>query len=287
MAIDPSSNLYFESFGPANAPSIVFLHGGGVAGWMWRKQIEALKGEYHCLAPDLPEQGENAARGDTQPFTTTGAAERISAFIRSQAHGGKAHVVGLSEGAQVTVELLSRSPELVDHAMVSSAMLRPMWVLKVYTPGLVAWSYRWFVTPFKNNDWWIRLNAHSSGISDDYYTDFKHSFQTTTESSLVNLMLAGFNYRLPPGLEKAHVPVPVLVAVGNKEYKEMQESGRDLLAALPNSRGVIVSLGPKVTLVQEHSWAMTAPALFTATLKAWIEDRPLPGELKPLQRPKK
>ena len=273
MAIDPASNLYFESSGPANAPSILFLHGGGVAGWMWRKQVEALKSAYHCLAPDLPEQGENAAR-DTRPFTTSGAADRIAAFIRSQAHGGKAHVVGLSEGAQVTVELLSRAPELVDHAMVSSAMLRPMWVLKVYTPALVAWSYRWFVTPFKNNDWWIRLNMHSNGISDDYYADFKHNFQTMTEGSLVNLMLAGFNYRLPAGLEKVHLPV--LVVVGNKEYKAMQQSGRDLLAALPNARGVTVALGPRASLAQEHSWAMTAPDLFTETLKAWIEDRPLP-----------
>jgi pimeloyl-ACP methyl ester carboxylesterase len=201
---------------------------------------------------------------------------RSPSFIRSQAHGGKAHLTGLSEGAQVTVELLSRTPELVDHAMVSSAMLRPMWALKVYTPALVAWSFRWFVAPFKNNDWWIRLNMHSNGISDDYYADFKHNFQAMTEGSLVNLMLAGFNYRLPAGLENVHVPV--LVVVGNKEYKEMQESGRDLLAALPNARGVMVALGPKASLAQEHSWAMTAPDLFTTTLKAWIEDRPLPEE---------
>jgi hypothetical protein len=153
-------------------------------------------------------------------------------------------------------------------------MLRPMWVLKVYTPALVAWSFRWFVTPFKNNDWWMRLNMHSNGISDDYYADFKRGFQSMTENSMVNLMFAGFNYRLPAGLEKANLPV--LVVVGNKEYKEMQASGRDLLGALPNARGVIVSLGPKATLAQEHSWAMTAPDLFTATLKAWIEDRPLP-----------
>jgi pimeloyl-ACP methyl ester carboxylesterase len=279
MAIDPTSDLYFEAFGPANAPTIVFLHGGGVAGWMWRKQVEALKSEYHCLVPDMPEQGENATR-DTQPFTTAGASERIAAFIHRQAPGGKAHVVGLSEGAQVTVELLSRAPEVIDHAMVSSAILRPMWALKMYTPGLVAWSFRWFVTPFKNNDWWIRLNMRSNGISDEYYTDFKRGFQTMTEASMVNLMFAGSNYRLPAGLEKVHLPV--LVAVGNKEYKEMQQSGRDLLAALPNARGVIVSLGPKATLAQEHSWAMTAPGLFTTTLKAWIEDRPLPDGLEPL-----
>ena len=281
MAIDPASDLYFEAFGPPKAPSIVFLHGGGVAGWMWRKQVEALQGSYHCLTPDLPEQGENVAR-DPQPFTPAGAAQQIAKFIRSQAHGGKAHVVGLSEGAQVTVELLSQAPEVVDHAMVSSAMLRPMWMLKLYTPGLVAWSYRWFVTPFKNNDGWIRLNMRSNGISDEYYQDFKRVFQTTTEASLVHLMFAGFNYRLPAGLEKAHQAV--LVVVGNKEYKEMQQSGRDLLAALPNARGVIVSLGPKATLAQEHSWAMTAPHLFTTTLQAWIEDRPLPVELKPLER---
>jgi hypothetical protein len=29
---------------------------------------------------------------------------------------------------------------------------------------------------------------------------------------------------------------------------------------------------------------MTAPDLFTATLKAWIEDRPLPDGLRPLDR---
>ena len=279
--VDQASGLFFKAAGPEGAASIVFLHGGGVAGWMWRNQVEALKGEYHCLVPDLPEQGENA-KTDTQPFTTAGAAERVEAFIRSQAHGGKAHVVGLSEGAQVTVALLSRTPEVVDHAMISSAMLRPMWMMKMYTPGLVAWSYRWFVVPFKTNDWWIRLNMHSHGISDDYYDDFKHSFQTITENGLVHLMVAGLNYRLPPGLEKAHQPV--LVAVGNKEYKEMQESGRDLLKTLPNARGVIVSLGPRATLVREHSWAMTAPDLFTATLKAWIEDRPLPDGLSPLDR---
>lgn len=279
--IDRASGLFFEASGLEGAPSIVFLHGGGVAGWMWRKQVEALQGEYHCLVPDLPEQGENA-KTDRLPFTIEGAAERVEAFIRSQAHDGKAHVAGLSEGAQVTVALLSRAPEVIDHAMVSSAMLRPMWMTKMYTPGLVAWSYRWFVVPFKNNDWWIRLNMHSNGISDDYYSDFKRGFQTMTEGSLVHLMLASLNYRLPPGLEKA--PQPVLVAVGNKEYKEMQASGRDLLEALPNARGVIVSLGPKATLAQEHSWAMTAPELFTATLKAWIENRPLPGELKSLDR---
>ena len=38
----------------------------------------------------------------------------------------RAHVVGLSEGAQVVVALLSRHPEVVDQRMISSAILRPL-----------------------------------------------------------------------------------------------------------------------------------------------------------------
>jgi pimeloyl-ACP methyl ester carboxylesterase len=78
MPIDLSSKLFFESCGPENAKSIVFLHGGGVGGWMWRKQVEALKADYHCLVPDLPEQGKSTQAG---PYTTEGAADSVADLI--------------------------------------------------------------------------------------------------------------------------------------------------------------------------------------------------------------
>jgi pimeloyl-ACP methyl ester carboxylesterase len=57
--------LYIQESGPATAPTVVFLHGGGGAGWMWQPQIEQL-GDYHCLVPDLPEQGQSV---NEKPFT--------------------------------------------------------------------------------------------------------------------------------------------------------------------------------------------------------------------------
>src|SRR5512140_2746869 len=125
---------------------------------MWREQVKAFQADYHVLVPDLPEQGRNADNG-TGPYTTEGAADRIAAFIRSQAHRGKAHVAGLSEGAQVVVALLSRHPDVLDHAVVSSALLRPMWAV-VMAGRTASWMYRWFMAPFKNSDWWIRANMH-------------------------------------------------------------------------------------------------------------------------------
>ncbi len=279
MPIDSTTQLYYESYGPANARTIVFLHGGGIGGWMWRKQVQAFQSEYHCLVPDLPEQGKNAATAK-EPFTIEAAADQIAELIRQQAHGGKAHVAGLSEGAQVLVALLSRSPQVVDHALVSSAILRPMWANSIMTPAAVKWSYRWFMAPLKNNDWWIRLNMHgAAGLGDEFFADFKATFQETTEASLVHLMAANASFRLPAGLEK--VDLPVLVVVGSKEYKEMKLSGQDLVKALPRAKGVVVSLGKKSSLVKEHGWPMSAPELFNATLKAWIEDRPVPEVLLP------
>ncbi len=62
--------LYVNESGPASAPTVVFLHGGGGAGWMWQPQLEAFA-DYHCLVPDLPEHGRSA---EVKPFTIAGSA---------------------------------------------------------------------------------------------------------------------------------------------------------------------------------------------------------------------
>ena len=89
------ADLSVRECGPASAPTICFLHGGGVSGWMWHPQVEALQGTYHCLVPDLPEHGLSAA---IQPFTIEDAAHRVTELIRERGHGGRAHVIGLSAG---------------------------------------------------------------------------------------------------------------------------------------------------------------------------------------------
>jgi pimeloyl-ACP methyl ester carboxylesterase len=279
MSIDPKTGLYFEEYGQENPRTIVFLHGGGIAGWMWRYQVEYFKGQYHCLVPDLPGQGQSAGVGI---FSIDGVADSLAEFIRSQAHEGKANVVGLSEGAVVVVALLSRHPEQIDHAVSSSAILRPLPGGGLYSEKTLRWTYRWFMAPFKNNDGYIRLNMHSSaGVPDEFFADFKQTFQQTTEDGFARMMSGAISYRLPAHLQE--VTVPVLVVVGQREYKQMIDSGRDLLHALPNAHGVMVSLGQGSSLAKEHNWAMTAPQLFNATVAAWIEDRSLPAELLALE----
>jgi pimeloyl-ACP methyl ester carboxylesterase len=99
--------LYFRESGAAAAPTIVFLHGGGASGWTWLPAVERLS-EYHALVPDLPEQGRSQ---DSGPLSIPRAARLVADLIRERAHGGKVHLVGLSLGAQIGVELLATSPD--------------------------------------------------------------------------------------------------------------------------------------------------------------------------------
>jgi pimeloyl-ACP methyl ester carboxylesterase len=256
--------LYVLETGPLTTPTLMFLHGGGVGGWMWEPQVAGLSSEYHCLVPDLPEQGKSWKIG---PFSMSDAAHRVAELIRIKAHGGKAHVVGLSLGAQTLVELLSRNPELVDHAIVSSALLRAI-------PGIgLTNAMVKMYSPFKNTEFLIRANMRSMGIPAQYFPQFREDTRQITTTALIHILTANANYRLPANLDK--VSSPVLVVIGQKEYKAMYESARELVQALPNAKGYVAQ-------GRGHNWSLEAPDLYTQMVRAWINDLPLPHGLSPL-----
>lgn len=277
MNIDMNQKLFFNEFYSDKPTTVLFLHGGGGAGWMWQPVIERMSG-YHCLAVDLPEHGGSKHVG---PFSMELAAQKAAELVREKAHGGKAVVVGLSEGAQVAVQMLSTSPEVCSRAFISSALLLPMPGAKMFSSRkLIGSLFRMSVPPFRNNDWWIRLNMkYAAGIPEAYFALFKQDFRNMTESQFVNLMTANQTYRLPDGLEK--VKVPVLAACGKHEYKAMQESVRLLAEKLPNSKAYLINLGEHSSLSAEHNWALTVPEEFAESLRSLLENKPLPKVLMP------
>jgi pimeloyl-ACP methyl ester carboxylesterase len=110
--------------------AIVFLHGTRLSGAVWAAQVEALSGEFDCVAPDLP--GHGAEAGTT--FTIDAAAERVAALIDSISPGRPAVVVGLSLGGYVAMTLAARWPERVAGLAISGATAEPV--------GIRALGYR-------------------------------------------------------------------------------------------------------------------------------------------------
>ena len=267
--------LYVNESGPASAPALVFLHGGGGGGWMWQPQLEAFS-DYHCLTPDLPEHGRSA---EVKPFTIAGSAALIADLIRTRAHGGRAHVVGLSEGAQIIVALLAATPEVVDHAVISSALVRPIPGMRFIRPRLIAWMIDLYM-PFKDSEFWVRANMKGYGVPDQFYPQFKEITRQMTTAQFVNILVENQRFRLPAGLERARAPT--LVVAGKHEYGIMRQSVRDVAAAIPGAKGCLVVHGRRLGLAQEHNWNLAAPELFNQTVRAWITDSPLPAFLQPM-----
>ena len=270
-------HLYYSETGPASAETIVFLYGGGAAAWVWQPQVEALSADYHCLVPDLPEHGRSA---HIKPFTIQGSALLVADLIREKAHLGQAHVVGLSQGAQINLALMALAPGIIDHSVVSSALVRPLpGGMSKISPQTAAAMYHWSVEPFKNNDWWTQINMkYSAGIPDAYFPQFRETYQQMNADLFARILVENQQFRLPAGLER--VTAPVLVVAGNNEYKAMTQSVSDIVSALPNAKGYLVHHPHRMSLAQEHNWSITTPELFIRTVRAWLQGQALPAELE-------
>ena len=258
--------LFIAEFGPADAPSIVFLHGGGVGGWSWRPQVEELQADFHCLVPDLPDHGQSL---DETPFTMTDAAARVADLIHKRAHGGHAHVVGLSLGAQVGVALLAIAARLVDRAVLTGTLVRPLPGISLMGPVLRLYA------PFQNIPYLIRLNQQTLGVPAAYSAEFAADTRHATTQALTNILKANGTFSVPPGLTR--LKNPTLVLVGEKEPKLMRRSARELASSMPGASAYMVR-------GMIHNWPLAAPALFNRTLRAWLSDQRLPDELVPVPR---
>lgn len=255
--------LYVKETGPTNAPTIVFLHGGGISGWMWEPQLEQLQ-DYHCLIPDLPEHGQSV---NLKPFSMQDAVARVSELIRRRAHGRCAHVIGLSLGGQIAVALLATAPEIVDHAIVSGTLVRPI-------PGLsLVNAMVKLYLPVKDLDFMIRANMQPLGLPEKYFAHMKEDTRLMTADGLARVFTENMRFRLPASLNRANVPT--LVMAGQVEYGIMRKSACDLVKTMPKAQAY---LAPKVG----HAWNIQNPTLFNRVVRAWITDQSLPPELLPL-----
>ena len=257
-------DLYFKETGKENHETIVFLHGGALAGWMWDKQLEAFK-DYHCLVPDLPEHGKSK---EIKPFTIEGAANLVLDLIRSRAHGGKAHVVGISLGAQIIVEMLSKSPEVMNHVLISGTLVRRVPATDFFLK-LLNYTIKTYM-PIKDTDFLIKANIRSYNFPKEYFKPLKEATMSISSDSLNRILHENMLFRIPEGME--NVNNRVLIIAGGKEYGIIKESAGDLNRVLPNSQYFIA-----VNMV--HSWNLAAPEFFNSVLRAWITDKKLPEGL--------
>ena len=252
-------NLFVHHAGDPNAPAIVFLHGAGIPGWMWEPQINALSSRFCCIVPDLPGHGESKP---VEWKSITDTAAQVAALIREQAKG-RAHIVGLSLGAQVALQLLNDHPEVVDHAVMSGMRL---------VRSRLAESMAGLNAPLMRFEWLVRATAKQM-VPAEYVERFMAEARSESSAVLAKITADSLQFALPVNLAKAIAPS--LILAGEKEPSLVKDSLPIAAKALPNAQ---TRIAPKVY----HVWNLENPALFNRTVEAWLTDQPLPAELIPI-----
>jgi len=251
----------YESGSPAQT-AVVLIHGGGLSSRMWQPVIERLP-EFYCLAPDLPEHGQSR---DQAPFDLDDAARRVVEVIRLHVPDRKVHLVGLSLGGAVVLNIARLDPEVAASMMVTGTSagisqflgmlsLGSLWMLKFYKPEDLA-----------------QKSAKQWGIPDAYLPlfleDIAHASSVDFNRALIkNLM----RQQLPESIAS-----PLLVTVGEKETLPAKQAARKIAGLYPSATSRLI---PKLG----HVWALQDPDLFAATVKAWVNQTPLPSALLPLK----
>ncbi len=248
--------LYTYENGPEDGPAIVFLHAGGLSSKSWLPVIERLP-EFHCLAPDLPEQGQSKAI----PYSINGSAQEVAEIIRQRLPGQKAHLVALSLGGPVALTLLRITPELIDHVLLSGSSGHfSRWLSEVGKASI--WMYRLY-----KPDYLIRQTIHQHGIPEEYADLVRDDIAQSLSPDFMRRYMTDLStWELPEQIES-----PLLIVVGEQEMKAARSIARGYLKRYPTAQGV---LAPNA----RHAWSLQYPDLFASLVRAWVSDQPIPGE---------
>lgn len=109
---------------PADAPTIVMLHGFTGSKENWYPVAAQLEGKYRLLIPDLPGWGQSE-RKDGGNYGFVAEAERVAAFLRALSPGKPVVLLGHSMGGGIVPLVAAGHPELVSQAgMLAAAGVR-------------------------------------------------------------------------------------------------------------------------------------------------------------------
>ncbi|MGW8222857.1 MAG: alpha/beta fold hydrolase [Syntrophobacteria bacterium] len=252
--------MFVHESGSLEGPSIVFLHGNGANGSMWKSHMERLA-DFHCLAPDFPGFGQSRSEEWISLDATT---DQVIQLVQDRTAQDQVHIVGLSLGGSVAMTWLGKAPQFVDHAIVDGAGVQPL-------PGLPLMKIGFgIMQPFLHNDFVIRIIAGMMKIPAEDYEEFKKGMLLMSPSSFTRSFLQASSMELPPGLQE--VTCRVLFVAGEKEPQAVKQSQASLAGLLSSAESCIApGMG--------HGWLAEAPDLHCRMIRRWIQEEQIPTEL--------
>lgn len=229
-------------------PTVVFLHGGGVSGWMWRPTLSHLGGDFRTVVPDFPGHGRS---GDFSYLSHKATIAGLAELIEREAPVG-ALIVGFSLGAQLAIQLASERPELVRGVIVISGETIPAPMPRA-TLALLSWT-----APLARREWFAHLQAKQLAVPPELLDEYVRDSRNLTRETLLASISENIRFTLPTAWSR--YPGRVTIVVGANERSLMRNSAVATHEAAPGSNLVVIE-------GSAHDTPLTQPEIIASLVR--------------------
>ena len=239
---------------PANAPTVVMIHGFTGSKENWYPLASQLRGKYRLLIPDLPGWGESGRKSGVD-YGFGAQAQRVAEFIQAESPGKPVVLLGHSMGGGIAALVAARYPRLVDKVgLLDAAGVRfkdnqfGLDVMAGKNPFAVtdaASLQRYLDIVFHRPQAkpWIPWPASSGLIA-------KRKRDAAFEQSVLDRIGRGPE-QFAPGVEAANIHQPALLLWGRQDAV-IDTSAMALFAAkMPQARQVLVDDAGHMSLMEQ------------------------------------
>jgi 3-oxoadipate enol-lactonase len=237
LRLSPRLRIHFEDFHPQGYPPVLFLHGLGATAESWSLQVPSFSSAgFRLLVPDIRAFGRSTYPGGSM-FVAELARDMVS--LLQFACVDRAHVVGISMGGAIALQLALDYPHLVHKLVLVNTFshLRPQ--------KASVWAY--FALRF--------VLIHTTGMAFQAKAVAKRVFPRPDQAELRRLLCNQILQADPAGYRAAmralarfdvrerlaQLSLPVLVITGERDTTVPPASQRDLANRIPNARQIVIS----------------------------------------------
>ncbi|KAF4952696.1 hypothetical protein FGADI_6586 [Fusarium gaditjirri] len=265
---EQEQELFFVSLNQDKPITVILLHGLLNSHLEWSYVITFLS-DYHIIAPDI--SGHSRSR-DILPANISSSADRVAVLIGRHAHGGRAHVVGLSMGAFIALRVGRQHPELVLSAIVTAG--HPMeghWAWVARYPSITYYAMLMLLELVPT---WlymlVAVKCRGMRRHEELLEEMRHNrrWEVIRAVDMGLLELKWEDIRTLP------VKTLAIAAEGIDDVEAVRRMGREM--PIEGSLGAVVRGAV-------HTWNLQKPKLFSDVIRAWIEQSALPASLENLK----
>ena len=221
--------MIVKEYGKSNKDIIMLLHGGGLSWWNYEEVSEILKSNYHLILPIL-----DGHSGSDRDFTSIESnANEIIEYIDNNYNGNVKLIGGLSLGAQILLDILSKRDNICEYAIIESALVCPMKMTNKLIELLINMSYGLI-----NKKWFSKLQFKSLKIKEELFDKYYIDSSNITKDNMISFLKANSNYHLKNIKTNKSKSI---VIVGSKERPIMIKSAKIIHDELINSELEILS----------------------------------------------